>query len=1162
MRKIILLGFLLLAFSFTTKLSAQTCFGNFAGADINLPCTVTCTNFTAHIPEKRSTENYTVGSIPYTPYPYVTAAPALTLACANQDDKFFATSNLTFPFCFYGQTFNALVVGTNGLISFDLSNNLNCNQWELNTGAGPLPFAGSGSQCGTSCPTPTGFLYPRASIMGVYQDIDIDNAATGKKMEFRIEGTAPCRRAVISFNNIANFSCSVFSTSQIVIYENTNIVEIYVQDKPSGCSWNGDKAVMGIQDWNRTNGLAPPGRNLGVWGSVGMNEAWQFKPNGASSLLDHVELWLNGVLITTGTLGALNAGLYDVDFGSVCPPPGTNHYVVKGYYKICNDNPTLYTIEDTVDINRVGPFYTNGTTVDPLCNGQTTGQVTFNPVGTTPPYLYSNNAGVTYQVSNVFSGLGAGPHTFRVKDVNGCLNDTTIIINEPTAVTNTLTKTDVSCTGGNTGNITSTYGGGTPPYQINIDGGAFAAATGSPQLFPGLGIGSHTICVKDNNGCQKCTSITIVQSPGVTNTLTKTDVICNGGNTGTITATYGGGVPPYFIKIDGGAYAPATGSPQVFVGISAGSHTICVKDNVGCELCASITVNEPAAITNTLTKTDVLCNGGNTGTVTATYGGGIAPYQINIDGGAYAPATGSPQVFNGLLAGNHTICVKDNNACVLCTSIIVTEPTAITNTLTKTDVLCKGGSTGTVTATYGGGTGPYLIRIDGGAYAAATGSPQVFSGLPAGNHTVCIKDNNACTLCTSIIVTEPTLLTASAFTTNGTCASNDGSINITAGGGTPAYQYSVDGGVTYQPANIFSGLPVGNYIIKVKDANGCIATTNTTINLNDTMRLELGPDSTICFGKTVLLQPQTNAGTNIFKWTPATWLDYDTIKNPLSTPLDTIKYYLTAKWGPCQRTDSITLNVLHKPVAHAGNDTTICTNTTATLNGWATNLSGTVNFAWTPANTLTTPNAASTIATPDTSTQYTLTVTDNYGCSFSVSDSMWVYWDPPIPAFAGNDTNAMAHKPHQLMASGGVSYVWSPVGPLDNPFIQNPKAILSNDTYFTVVVTDVAGCSASDGVFIKVYDGPEYYVPNAFTPNGDGLNDVFRPIPVGMRSTDYFRVFNRIGQLVFESHTFMEGWDGTFKGKKADQGTYVWAIKGYDVNGRPVEMKGTVILLR
>ena len=256
---------------------------------------------------------------------------------------------------------------------------------------------------------------------------------------------------------------------------------------------------------------------------------------------------------------------------------------------------------------------------------------------------------------------------------------------------------------------------------------------------------------------------------------------------------------------------------------------------------------------------------------------------------------------------------------------------------------------------------------------------------------------------------------------------------------------------------------------------------------------------------------------------------------------------------------------MHKPVANAGRDTAICANTTATLKGTATNLSGTVNYSWSPPATLTTPNAAITLANPDTTQQYFLTVTDNYGCNFSVTDSMWVYQQSPVNAFAGNDTNAVLGKPHQLMATGGgigASFLWSPAGPLNNPFIANPLAVLLNDTYFSVLVTDSLGCAESDYIFVKVYEGPTYYLPNAFTPDGNGLNDIFMPIPVGIKSTDYFRVFNRYGVLMFETRQWMKGWDGTIKGKPAASGTYVWMVKGIDKNGNLVEMKGTVILLR
>jgi gliding motility-associated-like protein len=113
-----------------------------------------------------------------------------------------------------------------------------------------------------------------------------------------------------------------------------------------------------------------------------------------------------------------------------------------------------------------------------------------------------------------------------------------------------------------------------------------------------------------------------------------------------------------------------------------------------------------------------------------------------------------------------------------------------------------------------------------------------------------------------------------------------------------------------------------------------------------------------------------------------------------------------------------------------------------------------------------------------------------------------------------------------------------------------------------VLVTDAIGCKAFDDVFIKVYEGPNYYLPNAFTPNGDGLNDIFLPVPVGMKSTDYFMIYNRYGEILFQTRAWMQGWDGTFKGKPAPQGTYVWVIRGHDENNQLMELKGTVTLIR
>jgi gliding motility-associated-like protein len=474
---------------------------------------------------------------------------------------------------------------------------------------------------------------------------------------------------------------------------------------------------------------------------------------------------------------------------------------------------------------------------------------------------------------------------------------------------------------------------------------------------------------------------------------------------------------------------------------------------------------------------------------------------------------------------------------------------------------CKGGQ-GTITV-----TSPLAPNIEYSIDGGTTWQLSPIFNVPAGTYTVNARVVGS--LCggftSNILVEEPTLVTASAVPAVASCANNDGVIDITAGGGNPGYEYSIDNGVTYQTANQFLNLPVGNYNnIKVRDAYGCTVFLSATIAINDTMRLELGPDSTICFGSSITLIPQTNALTDTFKWSPKATLNFDTVKTPIAKPNDTTKFYLTAKWGVCTRKDSISINVLHKPVANAGNDTTVCYKTNATLFGSASNLSGTVNFAWSPPDSLNSPNTAITGVRLDTTRQFTLTVTDNYGCNFSVTDSVIVFMQPQLIAFAGNDTNAIINRDHQLQATGrnAVSFVWSPTGPLNNPFIANPLAVMQHDTYFYVHITDAIGCTDDDTVFIKVYEGPTYYLPNAFTPNGDTRNDIFFPTPVGIRSTDYFRVFDRYGKLMYETRQWMQGWDGTLKGKPSASGTYVWMIKGIDRNGAVVEMKGTVILLR
>ncbi|MBC7829857.1 MAG: gliding motility-associated C-terminal domain-containing protein [Chitinophagaceae bacterium] len=189
-----------------------------------------------------------------------------------------------------------------------------------------------------------------------------------------------------------------------------------------------------------------------------------------------------------------------------------------------------------------------------------------------------------------------------------------------------------------------------------------------------------------------------------------------------------------------------------------------------------------------------------------------------------------------------------------------------------------------------------------------------------------------------------------------------------------------------------------------------------------------------------------------------------------------------------------------------------------------------------------------------------LSATAQNGCSsIPVNRSITVY---KTTAFAGHDTIAAKNQSIVLQGSGNGLFMWSPATGLSDPTILNPIATLQKDAVYTLTAYTPAGCVNSDTVTIKVYNGPAFYAPNAFTPNGDEKNDRFRCLAVGMASVDYFNVYNRYGQLVYTSNNYQPGWDGTIRGTKQPSGVYVWIVKGKDFAGNIHSKKGTVVLIR
>ena len=337
--------------------------------------------------------------------------------------------------------------------------------------------------------------------------------------------------------------------------------------------------------------------------------------------------------------------------------------------------------------------------------------------------------------------------------------------------------------------------------------------------------------------------------------------------------------------------------------------------------------------------------------------------------------------------------------------------------------------------------------------------------------------------------------------------------------------------------------------------NGCINTDLVRVRVVDFVTLNAGPDSTICLTDTVRLHPITDGLQ--FSWTPAASLNNPTLKNPLAKPTGTTTYQLKASIGKCSITDDITLKTVPYPLVNAGLDTVVCFDDTAQLNA---NIIAS-RFSWSPATSLNRGDILSPIAFPTKTTTYTLTAYDTVGCPKPSMDQVTVTVKSKINAFAGNDTAIVLDQPLQLNGSGAALYQWSPAIGLNNTNIANPIAKLSSDMTYVMETYTEEGCFALDTIYVKVFKTkPDIFVPNAFAPSG--RNKILRPVPVGISKLEYFRVYNRWGQVVFQTAEAGKGWDGTVAGKLQDGGTFVWMVQGKDYTGKTVTKKGTAVLIR
>lgn len=867
----------------------------------------------------------------------------------------------------------------------------------------------------------------------------------------------------------------------------------------------------------------------------------------------------NGTITVTATAGTAP---FTWKLDAAAAVPGASPYTFT------NISPGLHTVIITdalgctrtlsINVTAGAGVSANVTTTATACVGVGNGSITANATTGTAPYTYVLDGGAPQSGANpyTFTNVSAGLHTVVITDVNGCTyTNNAVNVTAGAGVTGTANSTATSCPAATDGSITVTATAGTAPFTWQLDAAA-AVPGASPYTFTNIPSGAHTVIITDVNGCSVPVNINVTAGPPLDANTNSNATSCIGAANGTITVTPINGTAPYQYVLDGGAPV-AGGASYTFNNVPAGAHIVTVTDASGCVTAAiPVTVVAGPQLVTTATSNDVLCNGGATGSITVAVPViGSAPYQYSLDNVTWQASN----VFNGLAAGSYTVYFKEANGCQGSLNITVNEPAAITSSAVTVAAACNGQSNGTITITAGGGITPYDYSIDGGV----TWQPGNVFTVAAGTYTITIRDANGCIRTQPATVTEPAALTASSVNSNASCdGGNDGVITINAAGGNTTYTYSIDG-VNFQPSNVFNVAP-GNYTVTVKDNLGCTTTFNTAVGLTNNLTVTPQTDPTICESKSVQLSLTSNA--TVYAWSPATGLSNPAIYNPVANPTVTTQYIVTATLGRCSANDTVIVNVNSAPVPDAGPDGFICYGQTYQLQG-----SGGVQYTWTPSTYLSATNIFDPVSTPAKTITYTLSkVIDAFGCESLTTDNVTIDVTPPIKVttypydtigYPGDQfvINVTTNTPNIT------SYTWTPSIGLSNPNIANPLLTvgpIGSDVLYQVVTATAAGCKGEGYVKLRVYKGPELYTPNAFSPNGDGLNDRFYPFPVGIKAINYFRVFNRWGQMVYSTTTLLAGWDGKLEGVEQPSGTYVYMAEGVDKNGRKITKKGTVTLIR
>ncbi len=756
---------------------------------------------------------------------------------------------------------------------------------------------------------------------------------------------------------------------------------------------------------------------------------------------------------TTQDLSSLTAGTYTV--------------------RVTDGNSCI--VRDTVIITEPALLVSSKTFQNVRCKNGNTGSIDLTVTGGVSPYAYLwNNSAVTQDISS----LVAGTYTVRITDANGCIRRDTVVITEPALLIATHTFQNVKCKNGNDGSIDLTVTGGTTPYIYMWSNG------GGTQDLNGLVAGKYTVVVADNNGCVANDTVNITEPALLVATHTFQDVKCFAGNTGSIDLSVTGGVTPYTYQWSNSA------TTQDITNLVKGTYIVRVTDANACTDRDTVVINEPTLLLSNITVNDVLCFGGNDGSITALGTGGTLPYTYQWSSGENTSA------ISGKIKGVYSVVITDGNSCVRRDTLTIKEPTAPLALSKALDhINCYDGSDGQIDLTVTGGTIPYSFAWNNSA------TTEDLNNVKEGTYSIRITDKNNCFLLDTSVLTQPlaplsntvTILDVKCF------GGNDGSADLTVSGGTSPYTFAWSNAASTEDINT---LIKGDYMVTVTDANNCILKDTVTVRQPSApLASALVNDNINCFGgNDGSVTANISGGTlpYVFNWSNGA-LTKDLTNVPQG------KYVLTVTdSNNCILKDSITLTEPAAPLTAAMtvDDVDCYGDNTGAISLLPSG--GTPGYTFNWSNGASSQNISGLVQG-----SYHVTVTDVNSCVFRDTA---VVPEPPellLQAYGTSATKSATNGYAWVEIQGGTApytIKWD-----DSRSQATDTAVNLGTGMFIVTVTDAKGCSKIDTVL--VIDAPEP-ASIAVQPNPSAGNVVITNLSaLGLDEPITIEVFDMTGKM-------------------------------------------------